>query len=141
MPFKDPIKRAEYSRRKNRELYHTRRDAWFKKNNRCVDCGSKENLQLSFKDPSKRVTHRVFLLTKVKREAELKKLQARCKTCWTKHVITKFRKTEPLPSEDGHGYQRYKKGCRCEVCTRANTENGRRHKIHAKLVKLQKDSE
>ena len=77
MPYADP----EAGRAFQRELYHTRRATWFRRRGGCKRCGTFEHLQVHHRDPRKKVTHRVFLLRKERRDAELAKCEALCRDC------------------------------------------------------------
>jgi hypothetical protein len=61
-----------------------RRAEWFDVNNRCVDCGSPENLELDHVDQSEKVSHKVWSWAKERREAELAKCVPRCVGCHKK---------------------------------------------------------
>lgn len=58
-----------------------RREAWFKDNGPCVDCGSWERLELDHKNPADKVTHAVWSWAEKRRLAELAKCVARCHKC------------------------------------------------------------
>lgn len=57
------------------------REEWFAKNGPCVKCGSSKDLQVDHVDSTKKVTHRVWSWSKIRREAELAKCQVLCAEC------------------------------------------------------------
>lgn len=77
MPYKD----LEARRRYQKIWMAQRREAWFKINSKCVDCASSEELQLDHQDPALKISHRIWSWSASRREAELEKCVARCRTC------------------------------------------------------------
>jgi hypothetical protein len=132
MPYKDKEKRYAYARDFNKQLYAQRREEWFAKNGPCHDCGSWENLRLSYRNLKNKVTHRVFMLKKERREEELAKCIARCWSCWVKYEINR-KKQKPLPRNAGHGLNGYRKGCRCILCGAAHHMSYLRDKDKEKI--------
>lgn len=109
MPYKDKAKQrkaqAEFSKNKRNKI----KFAWFY-GKKCVDCGSVENLEIDHRDRSEKVSHRVWLWSVDKREAELRKCDIRCRNCHkNRHRIEE--RIRPEHSRDG-----YRRGCRCEEC-------------------------
>jgi hypothetical protein len=113
MPYKDKAAQADYQTRWLAE----RRDSFFA-DKVCVACGSRDELELHHKDPTKKVSHRIWSWSKERRQRELKKCEVRCRVCHQEKT-----------REDGrahfeHGTRTmYQKGpCRCTPCRNANTE-------------------
>lgn len=76
MPYKDAQKQREYQR----DWMRRRREEWLA-GKVCVDCGSSENIELDHKDPTQKVSHRIWSWAKEKREAEIAKCEPRCRPC------------------------------------------------------------
>lgn len=81
MPYKDPAQQREYQRVWQQEVQRRRREEWFVVNGPCAYCDSWKNLQLDHKDPTQKVSHRIWSWSEVRRLSELKKCQALCHTC------------------------------------------------------------
>lgn len=77
MAYLDPEKQRAYQR----EWLVRQRAAWFAVNGPCVDCSSWDQLELDHADGSTKVGHRIWSWSRVRREAELAKCVARCRTC------------------------------------------------------------
>ena len=105
MPYSDPEKQKEYQRQ-----WAAKRRAVWMSDKKCVNCGSRENLEVDHIDPSKKFTHRIWSYSDKRREEELAKCQVLCK----KHH--KEKSLSELPQTD-HGRGRmYQLGCRCWPC-------------------------
>jgi len=108
VPFKNADDLRSYQR-----LWRTRRRrAWLKKNGPCKRCGSRKHLHVDHIDPNKKIDHRVWTWSKVRRERELKKCQVLCAKC---HVA----KTVEDGARPGLTHGRcgmYESGCRCVAC-------------------------
>lgn len=76
MPYKDPIAQRKFIK----EWKAIRRAEWLRENGPCP-CGSWEQLEIHHKDPSKKITHRVWTWTKEKRDKELAKCEVLCDKC------------------------------------------------------------
>lgn len=87
-----------------------RRSEWFSDKS-CNHCGATENLELNHKDPSTKVTHRIWSWSKEKREEELAKCEPLCEACHK--AVTKKQFSKPVPHGTKAGYNR---GCRLECC-------------------------
>ncbi len=85
MPYKDKAKRKEYAR-----LWMAQRRLEFFVDKCCVICGSIEDLELDHKDPTQKVTHRIWSWSLKRRETELAKCQVLCKI----HHIQKTKNTD-----------------------------------------------
>src|ERR1035437_10787205 len=107
MPYKSTEERREYARL----WIARRRAAWFE-DKTCVVCGSTESLELHHVDPSKKVSHRVWSWSKIRRDAELAKCEVRCEN-HHKKITAEIH----LPDAATHGssmFWNWKK-CRCEI--------------------------
>lgn len=79
MPYKDPIKQAEYQKKWIRK----RREEFFA-DKCCESCLTTENLQLDHIDPKKKLysnSHAIWSYSKEKRDKELSKCQILCEEC------------------------------------------------------------
>lgn len=93
------------------EVLKRRRTDWLKKNGPCTQCASWDELEVDHKDPSIKVSHRIWSWAARRREEELKKCQPLCKKC---HAA----KTRDAAIR--HGISAYmERKCRCEVCVAA----------------------
>lgn len=108
-----------------------RRDIFFAKHNKCIDCktSDRDKLQVKFigeKDP--RYEHRVWSLTNEKLMVELEKAVAICRSCSAiRNAANKIK----------HGsISRYKKAkCRCNICVlRYKLDLARRSRHGGKAV-------
>ncbi|WP_079074766.1 HNH endonuclease [Streptomyces atriruber] len=108
MPYKDPDKQREYGRTWIRE----RRRAFFE-DKECVNCGSRDRLELDHIDPSQKAEHSIWSWSKVRREAEIAKCQILCRPCH-------WEKTKAQMGWGKHGTPScYKRGCRLPGCRTA----------------------
>lgn len=64
-----------------RQRYAALRKQWFAKNGPCTTCGSWEDLQVDHINPNTKVSWGYWRWTKERREEELSKCQALCRTC------------------------------------------------------------
>jgi hypothetical protein len=102
-----------YSTRQQQLAYQNewtkrRRQEWLASNGPCP-CGSSDRLEVDHKDPSLKVTHRIWTWSKARRDVELAKCQVLCHDChWKKTKIQTFG-----PIQHGSGYER---NCRCRIC-------------------------
>lgn len=101
-----------------REIYHSRRGAWFAQNGPCVVCRSWDDLELDHTNPSMKIGHNVWSWSLERREKELSKCQALCHECHKDKTRSEVVTCPP------HGTRaRYKHSllpCRCEECTGAH---------------------
>ena len=120
MPYKDPKKRYERTSQAAKE----RRSIWFKEHGPCAKCGSEKNLDVHHKDPSQKVSHRIWSWSQKRREEELVKCEPLCEPCH-----------EKLHNPGTHGTQsRYRVGCRCSECISANVKAWREYRARKKLL-------
>lgn len=96
-----------------------RRAKWLAENGPCVKCGSMEQLEVDHIDRTKKVDHKVWSWTEVRRLEELAKCQVLCRECHKKKTAVDM------------GYHQYKHGtrtmynhggCRCSLCRAAFAE-------------------
>jgi len=92
-----------------------RRKDWIVANGPCVICGAKRKLEVDHIDETKKVTHRIWRWSDVRREKELANCQVLCAKCHRKKSTAY---TEKLFRQHGT-YRRYRAGCRCEECVEA----------------------
>jgi hypothetical protein len=76
-----PITNLEEKRAYQLEWLTRRRETWFSENGPCRRCGSWVDLELHHRDPSAKVTHKVWSWSKTKRDAELAKCDPLCAVC------------------------------------------------------------
>lgn len=76
MPYRDPVAKSRWQS----DLYRTRREAWFA-GKACARCGATADLELDHRDPSLKVSHRIWFWNDERRAAELAKCQVLCRTC------------------------------------------------------------
>lgn len=111
MPYKDPEKQKEYQKK----WMAKRREAW-RSGKRCIQCGSYEDIQLDHKDPSQKVSHRIWSWSLTRREAEIAKCQPLCRKCH--RIKTSLLDTRRQPCGTSASYNR---GCRCDECKKAHS--------------------
>lgn len=118
-------KNPDEQRRYMREWIRRRREAWFAENGPCARCGSEEDLLLHHRDPTKKVSHRIWSWSEKRRLEELAKCVVLCRKC---HDAVHH----PLV----HGAAGYKRGCRCQICRAAQTARQRayRRRLRNELV-------
>lgn len=110
MAYKDKKKQREYQR----AWKENRRRAFFN-GKRCLQCGSIENLQLDHVDPTKKVSHKIWTWSSERRNAEVKKCQVLCTSCHKR----KTKKSVEMLAHGTRGATMYRKGCRCDLCKKA----------------------
>lgn len=77
MPYKDKARQLAYQN----AWLKRRRLEWLKANGPCRSCGAPDNLEVDHVDPATKTSHRIWSLTKAKRELELAKCQPLCRSC------------------------------------------------------------
>ena len=108
-------KKREYARQ-----WMAKRRADYFKDKSCVQCGSRENLELDHIDPSTKLTHCIWSWRLERRLEELSKCQVLCCDCHTDKSSKYFKELYTISDSSlwKHGtnntYNR--KGCRCELC-------------------------
>ncbi len=115
MPVEVSETRREYLRQYQRKWMTARRAEWFA-DKFCVDCGSKEKLELDHVDRKLKVTHNVWSWAKIRREEELAKCVTRCKICHAKRSGEQAKEYLSKPIIHGTVTAYKDRGCRCENC-------------------------
>lgn len=77
MPYADPDKQRAYQR----EWMAKRRREWLDANGPCIDCGSRESLEVDHVNAAEKVSHNVWSWSQMRRDAELAKCVVRCRRC------------------------------------------------------------
>jgi len=122
MPYKDPDKQREYQR----NWYNKRRQQWLEENGPCA-CGSTKDLEVHHKDPTKKVTHRVWSWSAERRATELAKCKVECKECHRGKHYEDMVKPVVHGTEDGYTHHL----CRCDLCKKANKAYRTKRKLSA----------
>ena len=112
MPYLDNEAKKEYQR----NWYAKRRSDWFK-GKVCVDFGSLESLELDHRDPTAKVSHRIWSWTLIRITEETAKCDVRCSLCHHVKTWTADGRTRAEHGSDN----RYRAGCRCDECRAAHT--------------------
>src|SRR4030081_2007122 len=120
MPMPTKELQREYQR-----LWIARRRAAYFKDKSCVDCGSKESLQLDHIDRTTKVDHRIWSWSEERRSEELEKCTVRCQPC---HQIKTNNDLDRGYTVHGSEIRGYHHGCRCEACTEA-------HRLYNKAIR------
>ena len=75
MPYKSAAKQRTYQRK----WWRRRRQDWIRANGPCARCGRWDTLHLHHRDPTTKVSHKVWSWSKVRRDAELAKCEVLCR--------------------------------------------------------------
>jgi hypothetical protein len=75
-----------------------RRAEWIADNGPCIDCLSREGLEVDHADASTKVTHRIWSWSKARRDAELAKCVVRCNSCHKKKTVAERPRGEDNPA-------------------------------------------
>lgn len=111
MPYKDPDKQRAYQNK----WWKQRRQQWLNENGPCA-CGSTKDLEVHHKDPTEKVTHRVWSWSAKRRTEELAKCIVECKECHRgKHYEDMIK---PIVHGTWDGYIHH--NCRCDECKLAS---------------------
>lgn len=97
MPYKDRAKQNAYQLRRLRR----RREAWFKQNGPCVDCGTWQDLELDHVNAATKAEHRVWSWSAPRRGAELRKCVARCHDCHERKTYAASEYQTPVGERNG----------------------------------------
>jgi hypothetical protein len=92
MGYKDPARQRAYQN----EWIQRRRREWFK-DKTCALCGSAKDLRLDHRDPTIKVTHRIWSWSQERREAELAKCQVLCLSCHRRKTAAEARRGSRAP--------------------------------------------
>lgn len=123
MPYADKEQLRKYQRewaRKRREKYMGGKP--------CAWCGEhSDKMNLHHRDPTQKVTHRIWNWKEERILEELAKCDIICEDCHIEHHAAEKRYSE---KDYKHGlvttYDHY--GCRCEKCYNAKSEKNRRYR-------------
>lgn len=118
MPFKDRESKKQAQARWYRQVVKPRRINWIKQHGPCKRCGSWNNLEVDHIDKTKKISHKVWTWSEVRRNEELKKCQVLCTTCHDIKTNEEFDEGFVVHGDYCRGYQN---GCRCSECITANT--------------------
>jgi hypothetical protein len=112
-----------------------RREQWVSENGPCIKCSSSHDLHVHHRDPTQKVSHRIWSYRAAKRAAELAKCEVLCRACHSA--------THSLLTRKAHGIGGYRRGCRCDVCRAARSAQCARYrerhgaKLRAKALAYQ----
>lgn len=115
MPYKDKAQQAEYQRR-----WKAERRARYTADQVCRECGSAENINWHHRDPSTKVSHRIWSWSIERLEAELAKCIPLCNVCHTR-----LHCAQHIVHGTATGYSHY--GCRCRRCLDAQNAYNREY--------------
>ena len=128
MPHKDRETNNEYMRKYILQKYIKRMaQAHDLLGNKCVKCGSLENLEIDHIDPTTKnfsIGARAAGVSEVKFLEEVKKCQLLCYTCYMEKTLSE---RGQLPVEGRHGTITTYKKCRCEECRAAKAIYTKNH--------------
>ena len=116
MAYKDKDAQREYQR-----LWVAKRRAKFVSiaGDKCVKCGSTQDLEFDHRDRSTKVDHRIWSWAEKRIVAELEKCDLLCRKCHTEKSILEMDYPE---RQHGTNLMYLKASCRCEECKRAHAE-------------------
>jgi hypothetical protein len=77
MPYSDPDQQRKYQR----EWKDRRRQDWLAANGPCIDCGSRDDLEVDHVDAKTKIDHKVWSWSAERRLRELAKCVVRCEPC------------------------------------------------------------
>jgi len=124
MPYKDRDAQREYQRK----WVANRRAEWFSDKS-CIVCGSTDKLELDHIDASQKISHNIWSWSWERIEEEVAKCQVLCRY----HHQIKTERVE-LVAYLGREIRQHGtismcfNGCRCELCTKANTAKQQRRR-------------
>ncbi len=116
MWYNGSMNRKEYLRVYQKAWIAKRRTLFFE-NKCCVQCGSKEKLELDHIDPKNKISNAIWSWAEKRRIVELKKCQVLCEKCHKKKTKLWWE------SRRKHGRTMYKYGCRCKICFTAQQKH------------------
>ena len=120
MPYKSIEKQREFQRLKVRK----ERENFFG-DKCCVNCGSRDRLQLDHIDRTKKVSHNIWSWRKERRDEEISKCQVLCYDPCHKEKT----RLERI-SDRKHGLTLYTHGCRCDICFKAQQKHNARRMLY-----------
>lgn len=116
MPYSDP----ERQKQAQREWVARRRREFFA-GKTCLWCGSSDDLRLHHRDPSRKVSHRIWSWSAARRDAEVAKCDVLCEACHGR-AHAEARRVEAELRHPHGTHQRYSLGCKCVLCRRGKAE-------------------
>lgn len=120
MPYTDWNKQREYQKL----WVAKRKQEFFAENNYCVECGSNYKLELDHKDPTKKVSHRIWSWSDRRRNEELEKCQVLCRNCHRNKTNKQNNQgRDRIKHGTVHAYRYY--NCKCISCLEANRDRVR----------------
>ena len=123
MAISDPQKRREYMRVYQPKWLAARRESWFR-GRACVNCGSKENLQVDHIDPKTKVSSNIWSWSRERLELELKKCQALCENC---HHAKTGQENRTVVHGTAGMYQHQM--CRCSECCLWKSLSNKKYRV------------
>lgn len=105
-----------YTTRESKRIWKAqRRLKWMSQLGACVECASQESIELHHKDPTLKVSHKIWSWREDKLRTELAKCVPLCHSCHLKETARQRRESTPHGSL--HKYRVH--GCRCFECTKS----------------------
>lgn len=131
MPYKDKTKQQEFQK----QWLRKRRQKWIDEHGPCIDCGSKNNLEIDHidpetKDPALRLgSGKMWGWAKEKLDKELLKCVVRCRSCHLQKTRNEYF-TKLIHGVSRSLYDKY--GCRCKPCKELHSTHLKAHRKHKK---------
>ena len=105
--YKSKEKQREYQR----QWVNKRRQDWLNDKS-CSFCKSTDKLEIDHIDPKKKITHRIWSWTLIRRNIELEKCRVLCHVCHKKRSDDQKRKEIVHGTVSAYHYRK----CRCKLC-------------------------
>lgn len=118
MPYKDRSVKQAFQR----EWIRQRKRAFF--SGKACSCGSTEALRLHHRDRSTKVSHKIWSWAPARFAAEAEKCRVLCEPCHRRIHAEERRLSAELRNPHGT-VNRYKLGCRCDLCRLARRDKAR----------------
>ena len=128
MPYKDKNKQREYQA----QWIQERRKTWIiDQGGQCFHCGENRLhcLDVDHIDCHKKVSHKIWSWSKVRREEELSKCQVLCKNCHAEKTSKDLNWGTYT-----HGNSGYRLGCRCNICKDTHSIRMKKYRNRAVLA-------
>ena len=120
MPYADPAQQRAYQRR-----WIAQKRTAYLAGKVCSHCDATDRLEVHHKDPSEKLSHRIWSWSEKRRAEELAKCIILCYDCHKAQHAAK------------HGTRnRYRNGCRCWRCTVANAKYHRDYRARRREREL-----
>lgn len=127
---RDKAKNNEYMRKYMADRYARRRASALQAlGGRCVDCGSKDDLELDHADPCSKsfeIAKRLAGCAEARLQEELKKITLRCSSCHSLKSVVE-RGDRPVRNRNVHGTLSSYRYCKCTACREAKAEYMRKY--------------